>query len=142
MSSMGDNRMHTIHVSLMTLTEIVMLLYWVLAFALTVGFVEIDPELMYSDYRNPLIVAWNWSFLPIDLAFAVCGLFSRFGNVDRSYASTLGIVGATLMVCAGTMAVSFWSLTGDFDFTWWGINLWLIILGVWALLRNSRRILE
>lgn len=113
-----------------TITEILMLLYWVLAAALVFDLISIDPALMYSDYENPLVVAWNWSFFPIDIAFAVTGLSARFGSVSGPLKFKLEIVSALLMFCAGLMAVSFWTLTGDFDATWWGMNVWLMLLGM------------
>jgi len=118
---------------LMTLTEIAMLLYWALAAALVVGLIYIPPDYMYSDYENPLVVAWNWSFFPIDIAFALCGLWARFANLRPGLARNLSLIGATLMFCAGTMAISFWSVTGEFEPLWWGMNLWLVVLALWAI---------
>jgi hypothetical protein len=42
-----------------------------------------------------------------------------------------------LMLCAGLMAVSYWTITGDFDPTWWGMNIWLIILGGTNIVRTQ-----
>lgn len=53
---------------LTTLTEPLTLGYWLLAGAIAAGVVAVDPALMYSDHENPLVVAWNWSFLPISVA--------------------------------------------------------------------------
>ncbi len=61
-----------------TITEFFMLLYWVLAGANAMGLIHIDPSYMYSDYENPRVVAWNWSFFPIDIALSVLGLWARF----------------------------------------------------------------
>ena len=33
----------------------------------------------------------------------------------------------SLTFCAGLMAISFWAIRGDFDPTWWGVNLALMI---------------
>lgn len=118
---------------LLTLTEIGMLAYWLLATALVIGLVSIPPEYMYSDYENPLVVAWNWSFLPIDIAFAVLGLMSRFMRLPTALAHKLALIGATLMFCAGIMAISFWTMTGEFDPLWWGLNLWLVLLSLTTL---------
>lgn len=117
----------------MTLTEVGVLAYWLLATALVLGILYIPPEYMYSDYENPLIVAWNWSFLPIDVAFAVLGLISRFGKFGEPLSNKLAITGATLMFCAGVMAISFWVMTGEFDPLWWGLNIWLVVLSLAAL---------
>lgn len=115
--------------TLTTFTEIAMILYWVLAGSLVLGLISIDPSLMYSDYQNPLVVAWNWSFFPIDIAFAVTGLTARFCTMSEQTKFKLEIIAAVLMVCAGLMAVSYWTITGDFDPTWWSMNIWLIALG-------------
>ncbi len=112
-----------------TITEVLMLLYWVLAAALVFNFINIDPSLMYSDYENPLVVAWNWSFFPIDIAFASIGLFSKYGNVIGDRKFKLEISASVLMICAGLMTISYWIITGDFSPTWWAVNIWLIILG-------------
>lgn len=122
---------------LTTVTEILMLAYWVLAGALVLGLVSIDPALMYSDYENPLVVAWNWSFFPIDVAFAVIGLSARFGTFAPQNKFKLEVAAAVLMICAGLMAISFWTITGDFNQAWWGMNLWLIILGFLNLQRGQ-----
>ena len=114
---------------LTTATEIAMLLYWLLAGSLVLGLISIDPSLMYSDYQNPLVVAWNWSFFPIDVAFSAIGLTARFGTTAGHLKFKLEVIAAVLMLCAGLMAVSYWTITGDFDVTWWSMNLWLIILG-------------
>ena len=114
-----------------------MIAYWVLAAALVAGWIHIDPALMYSDYENPLVVAWNWSFLPIDLAFAATGLWARFGVLAHGTRLKLAAISATLMICAGVMAVSFWTLTGDFNVTWWGLNIWLIVLGLMNLMFSA-----
>lgn len=113
-----------------TITEIVMILYWVLAGALVLDIISIDPSLMYSDHQNPLVVAWNWSFFPIDIAFAAIGLGARYGSFAGELRFKLETTASVLMFCAGLMAVSFWIMTGDFNFTWWAMNIWLVILGL------------
>lgn len=117
---------------LLTITEIGMLAYWAFAAVVAVGWISVSPELMYPDYTNPLIVIWNWSFLPIDVLFAVCGLTARFAPIPAAQARVLETVSLTLMFCAGAMALSFWALQGWFDITWWGVNAWLIGLALAA----------
>ena len=117
----------------MTATEIGMLVYWLVAAGLALGILSVPPDYMYSDYENPLVVAWNWSFFPIDVAFAILGLVSRFATLRSGLASQLALIGATLMFCAGIMAISFWIMTGEFDPLWWGLNIWLILLSLTAL---------
>ena len=117
---------------LLTLTEVGMLAYWLLAALMSFGFISIPPDYMYSDHQNPLVVAWNWSFFPLDFLFAVTGLVARFGNIASDRADLLSVVSLSLMFCAGLMAISFWTFQGAFDAFWWGINLWLIGLAVAA----------
>lgn len=110
-----------------------MLAYWGLASFNSLGFIHIPAEWMYSDHTNPIVVAWNWSFLPIDVLFAFAGLFARFGGLNAVRARDLSLIALTLMICAGTMAISFWTIQGAFDPLWWGVNIWLIVLGLSGL---------
>lgn len=118
-----------------TIAEILMIAYWIAAAALAFGLIYIDPEWMYSDHENPLVIAWNWSFFPIDIAFAALGLFAKFGNMNAARRFKLEITAATLMICAGLMAISFWLITADFNVAWWAVNIWLIVLGLLNLTR-------
>ena len=118
---------------LTTLTEIAMLAYWVVAGLLVLDVISIDPALMYSDYQNPLVVAWNWSFFPIDVAFAVCGLTAMFAPIDQFLRFKLEVVASVLMLCVGIMAISYWVITRDFDIAWWCMNLWLVLLGAFNI---------
>lgn len=124
----------------LSVTEIGMLTYWGFAGLLALGFITIDPALMYSDYSDPIIVAWNWSFFPIDVLFAVLGLISRFAKIRIDTKNTLATISLALMFCAGLMAVSFWTLTNSFDPTWWAANIWLMVLPilvVWSDFRHQ-----
>lgn len=117
---------------LLTLTEAGMLLYWLFASLAALSVISIPPELMYSDYENPLVVSWNWSFLPIDIAFAGLGLMQRFFMVPGRSRDLTAACGLTLMFCAGVMAISYWVLQGFYDPFWWGLNLWLMALSIFA----------
>ncbi|MDP6685229.1 MAG: DUF5360 family protein [Candidatus Marinimicrobia bacterium] len=123
---------------LLTFTEVGMILYWLFAATVVLGFINVPPEYMYSDYKNPLIVSWNWSFFPLDILFAVFGLLARFGSLKPKSKEVLSVVSLSLMFCAGLMAISFWVINHDFDIFWWAINLWLIILSSWALIVKFR----
>lgn len=71
----------------------------------------IPDEYLFKDYDNPILSAWNWSFLPLDLAISATGL----------------------------MAVSFWTLRGEFDPAWWLPNPFLLLYPLWfppGLLRS------
>ena len=67
---------------LLTITETGMLLYWLFAGLVAFGLISVEPESMYPDHTNPAVVAWNWSFLPIDVLFALSGLASSIGKIN------------------------------------------------------------
>ena len=121
---------------LLTITEAGMLLYWIFATFVVLELIQIDPALMYSDYKNPIIVAWNWSFFPLDVLFAILGLIGRFGPLRPKRKEFLATISLVLMFCAGLMAISFWLIRGSFDPFWWGTNLWLIALSTSVLARK------
>ncbi len=111
-----------------TVTDVAFLLYWTVSALALVGVLQIPAEWMYANYERPDVVAWNWSFLPMDLAFSFCGLkavaASRRG--DPSWIP-LAIVSLTLTMAAGGMAVSYWAILGEFDPSWFLSNLALVI---------------
>jgi hypothetical protein len=110
------------------LTDIGFIAYWSLTALVAAGLFSVPPEYLYSDYHNPLVVAWNWSFMPLDITLSLAGLnavrLQRAGNPAwRGWT----IFSLSLTVCAGLMAISFWAIRGDFDITWWTVNLALLI---------------
>lgn len=125
--------------ALLTATEIGMLLYWVFASLFALDVVSIDPQWMYSNYEDPMVVAWNWSFLPLDLLFALAGLVSRFAPMADKTKGVLAVFSLSLMFCAGLMAVSFWLIQEFYDPFWWAMNLWLVLLSSAALVRRIRK---
>jgi len=125
---------------LTTITEILMILYWIIAAAVALGWISIDPSLMYSDHENPLVIAWNWSFFPIDIAFSVLGLAATFIVMSAARKAKLETVAATLMLCAGVMALSFWTITGDYNPSWWGVNIWLVVIALTNLFTGKQQL--
>jgi len=123
---------------MLTLTEVGMILYWLFATLVVLGLIHVPPQYMYSDYTNPLFIAWNWSFFPLDILFAVTGLLGRYGNFKLRANELLSIFSLALMFCAGLMAISFWVINCDFDPFWWAINLWLLLLSSWVLFAKFR----
>jgi hypothetical protein len=112
----------------LTVTDLAFLLYWSLAALSQSGLLQIPPEWMYANYEQRDVIAWNWSFLPIDLAFSVFGLMAVASSraqdpAWRSYA----IVSLTLTMAAGGMAVSYWTLLGEFNPSWFIPNLVLVL---------------
>lgn len=110
------------------ITDLAMLGYWAVSAAAALRLIAVPPDAMYSGYGTPLVDAWNWSFAPLDIAFAMSGLWS-VRLLDRGDQSWRGwaIVSLTLTICAGGMAISFWSLQGSFDLGWWLPNLVLLL---------------
>lgn len=119
--------------ALLTITEVGMLLCWASALLLIMGVIYIPPEYMYSDYTNPLVVSWNWSFFPSDVIFAAVGLYARFAKLSDAKANLLSIFSLSLMFCAGLMAIAYWAIQLSFDPFWWGMNLWLMALPAFLL---------
>ncbi len=119
-----------------TVTDVAFILYWSVAALSELDIVQVPPNLMYADFDDPRVIAWNWSFLSIDLMFSVFGLAavnaSRLGNpIWRP----LAIISLTLTMAAGAMAVSYWSLLGEFDPVWFIPNLALVVWPLWFLPR-------
>lgn len=118
---------------LLTITEAGMLLYWVFASLVLLDLLNVSPELMYSDYKNPVVVSWNWSFFPLDVLFAVTGLVSRYATLGIETRKMLSMFSLSLMFCAGLMALSFWTIEQYFDPFWWGANFWLLALPIFVV---------
>jgi hypothetical protein len=74
------------------------------------------------------VVAWNWSFLPLDLLISVSGLTSLWlqRRGDRRWAA-LALVSLALTSSSGLMALAFWTLRRDFDVAWWLPNALLLL---------------
>ncbi len=124
---------------LMFFTDIGMLAYWAVTALMALGLLSLPPEWLFKDYDDPRVVAWNWSFLPIDLAFSLTGLWAL--HRERTNAGDWKIwaaVSLTLTFCAGIMAISYWTLTGDFDPSWWIPNLFLMLWPLPFLLRLTK----
>lgn len=120
----------------LTITDVLFLLYWLVAGASLVGLIALPPSLMYAGYDDPRVTAWNWSFFPIDLAFSAVGLFavaaSRRGD---PLWKPLALISLLLTMVAGLMAVGYWALLGEFDPSWFLPNLALVVWPMFFLPR-------
>lgn len=116
---------------LMLLTDIGFVVYFTVT-----GLALIPPEWAFADYTSPLMVAWNWSFLWIDLAASLTGLAS-LALLRRGSPSGPGLmlVSLVLTMASGLMAIAFWTLRGDFSLAWWLPNLFLLLFPVPAVVR-------
>jgi hypothetical protein len=87
----------------------------------------IPVDYLFKDYDNPILHAWNWSFLPLDLLISASGLTAvirvKRGESWRSWA----LISLVLTFCSGLQALSFWALRGDLDPAWWLPNLFLLL---------------
>ena len=53
------------------ITDLGFILYWVITLTGV-----IPPTYLFKDYHNPMLSAWNWSFLPLDLFVSITGFWS------------------------------------------------------------------
>lgn len=85
---------------------------------------------LFQDYTNPLLVAWNWSFLPLDLLVSATGLTALM-RASRGLAwQKWALLSLTLTSSSGLNAIAFWFIRRDFDVGWWAPNVFLL---VWPL---------
>jgi Family of unknown function (DUF5360) len=113
----------------MLATDIGFIIYW-----LIIWMGVLPAEYLYKDYDNELLVAWNMSFIPLDLFISFTGLWSIYcyNRGYRSWAS-LCMISLTLTFCSGLQAIAFWGLRLDFDIFWWTPNLFLLIYPLFFL---------
>jgi len=118
----------------MLLKDVGFLAYWSITLLHLV-----PPSYLFKDYADPLVVAWNWSFLPLDLAVSATGLGSLWlqRSGDRRWPAWT-LVSLTLTSASGLMALSFWALRRDFDPTWWLPNGALLLYPLFFVRAVSR----
>jgi Family of unknown function (DUF5360) len=105
------------------LTDTAFVVYWAVT-ALHL----IPSELLFQNYTNPILTAWNWSFLPLDLTISATGFASLFMHQKQLEGwRSLALVSLTLTFVSGLNAIAFWTIRGDFDLTWWLPNLYLLL---------------
>jgi len=106
---------------------------------MALSLVNLPGEWLFKDYHDPQVMAWNWSFFPLDILLSATGLWAlhreRRGHGDWRIWSAVSM---TLTVCAGLMAISYWVLVGDFDVSWWAPNLFLMLWPIPFLVRLAR----
>jgi Family of unknown function (DUF5360) len=123
---------------LMLVTDIGLLAYWSLTALAAAGVIGLPSDRLFSDYHNPLVVAWNWSFLPLDVILSLAGLVSvRLAMRKDARWQHYALISLSLTVCAGLMAISFWAIRGEFDPVWWSFNLYLMLWPLPFLLASS-----
>jgi hypothetical protein len=123
-----------------TSTDLLFLAYWSVSLLHLAGLVALPADLMYRDFDLPRVVAWNWSFFPLDLAFSLCGLASVAASRRGSPAwLPLAIVSLAFTVAAGGMAVAYWAILGEFDPSWFLPNLAIMLWPLFFVRTIMRR---
>jgi hypothetical protein len=102
---------------LLVVTDVGLIVYWA---ATALGTISVG--------KGEVLQAWNWSFLPLDLAAAASGLVWSFLPRANPYRRAVLTISLTLTHTAGLMAIAFFVLWGSWDWTWWAPNLWLALL--------------
>jgi hypothetical protein len=111
---------------MMLATDIGFIVYWLITIAHV-----IPADMLFRDYSNPILIHWNWSFLPLDIFISATGISSLLlMNRNNSAWRQLAIVSLTLTFVSGLQAIAFWAIAGDFDIWWWGPNLFLMLYPV------------
>ena len=110
------------------LTDTLFLLYWAAASLGALHLITPPASLMYGGYGEPRVFAWNWSFLPLDLAFSVTGYAAiAAARAGRPGWRPLALISLVLTMVAGGMAVSYWAILGEFDPAWFLPNVALLL---------------
>ncbi|MFD1189279.1 MULTISPECIES: DUF5360 family protein [Phenylobacterium] len=112
----------------LAVTDLLFLAYWSTSLLALAGVVHVSPDAMYAGYDQPRVIAWNWSFLPLDLAFSVSGLLAvRAARRGSPIWRPLALISLAFTVAAGGMAIGYWTLLGEFNPSWFLPNLALVV---------------
>ncbi len=105
------------------LVDIGFIVYWAIT---ALGL--IPPQYLYSDYTNPILVHWNWSFFPLDILISITGLTSVYLYAkQRRLWRNMALISLVLTSVSGLQAVSYWTLASETDLSWWIPNLFLLV---------------
>jgi Family of unknown function (DUF5360) len=106
----------------MFVVDVGFVLYW-----LTTGLGLLPAAWLYAHHEDLVMVAWNNSFLPLDLAISASGITAIVlaRKNDASWV-LFSILSLALTSASGLNAVAFWTLRRDFDPAWWTPNLVLL----------------
>lgn len=122
------------------ITDWAFLAYWTCALLDLTGLIAIPTDWLYAQAHEPRVVAWNWSFFPLDIAFAITGLLAvRQAQKGQSGWRVYALISLVLTMVAGGMAVAYWTLLQEFNWAWFLPNLALL---VWPLLFLPRLVRE
>lgn len=126
---------------LMLFTDIGMLLYWAITAAMALKLLDIPGDWLFKDYHDLRVMAWNWSFFPLDILLSVTGLAAlRMESAGHPNWRIMAAISLTLTFCAGLMAIAYWLIVQDFDPSWWIPNLFLMLWPLPFLFRLMRQL--
>ena len=124
----------------MAVTDLAFLAYWSLSLLSLGGWIILPRAWMFEGYDQPATVAWNWSFLPLDIGLSVLGLCAvALARRNRPAWRPLALLSLTFTMAAGGMAIAYWALLGQFDPAWFLPNLALLL---WPMLFLPRLIAD
>jgi Family of unknown function (DUF5360) len=135
MTRLGQSEVPQSLKTLLFVTDGGFVLYWGVTALLALNLFSIPPEWLFKDYHDLTIIAWNWSFMPLDLLASLSGLIAvRRASIQQHW-QTMALISMSLTFCAGFMAISFWTVQRSFDAAWWAPNLFLTF---WPLIMASK----
>jgi len=110
------------------ITDWLFIAYWTLSGLDKAGLIHIPADLLYANAHDLRVVAWNWSFFPLDIAFSILGLAAvSASRRGKGLWRPLALISLVLTMVAGGMAVGYWALLGEFDPAWFLPNLVLLL---------------
>jgi Family of unknown function (DUF5360) len=115
------------------ITDIGFILYWGFTAFVSVHLISVPSEWLFKDYGDTNIIAWNWSFMPLDLLASITGLFAIWQSKTNAAWQGTALISLILTFCAGFMALSFWTFQGSFDLAWWSPNIFLMLWPLFML---------
>ncbi|MDB4987596.1 MAG: hypothetical protein JWN04_2774 [Myxococcaceae bacterium] len=111
------------------IVDLSFLLYW-----LVTGFHLLPASWLYAHHDEPAMVAWNFSFWPLDLVVSATGLSAvALWRRGRAGWAPLALLSLAFTSASGLNAVAFWALRGEFDLGWWLPNL-VLLAGPWPFI--------
>lgn len=114
--------------------DIGFILYW-----LTSALALLPASWLYAHHDDPVMVDWNWSFLPLDLLVSGSGLAALALAQQRNARwPLLALLSLAFTSASGLNALAFWALRADFDLAWWAPNI-VLALAPWPFVRSLWR---
>jgi hypothetical protein len=113
----------------MLVVDLGFILYW-----LTSALHLLPADWLYAHHEEPVMMAWNNSFFPLDLMISATGLTAV--ALARKQSPRWPLVSAVSLAftsASGLNAIAFWALRRDFDMSWWAPNLVLFCAPLYFL---------